>query len=124
MTNANSVAWAITGTFDGESITLEAYADRYQNIGRVAILLYVLNEDGTRELFSGLSINAPHILLMDEDRQFILHHDVTDDTLDMVIDAGLIEEDPDMDVKIGMAVTQVYSLTDKALDWATAHAPA
>lgn len=113
--------WTMTGTFDGQPITLEAQATRYAHNDRLAILLYATDD---AELFADLSINVPHVQLDDDQRQIIIDHNVTREILAMAIDSGLLHDTPDTAVSFGMATSHVYSLTPQAGRWAVDTAPA
>ncbi|AGG66178.1 hypothetical protein [Corynebacterium callunae] len=115
--------WNIEGKFFGEQISLEAHAQRYADNGRIAIPIFREDEEEGQSLFTMLTVNAPNMLLWDEDAQVIIDPNVTKETLKMVIDSGLLEEEPVMDMKLGMSTTQAYELTDKAMDWIEATAP-
>lgn len=64
-----------------------------------------------------MTVNSPDIFLEDEDRQVIVSHNVTKETLNAVIASGFLEPEPDATVQMNMARVFVYSLTDKALEW-------
>lgn len=124
MSNTTTTTWTMAGTWQGEQITLDAHAERYQDNGRLAILLYAKGGDDDGELFADLTINAPHILLMEEDRQVIVNPDLPSEVLTIAFDAGLLHEAPEMRCKVGMAAAVVAGLTEGGLDWATERAPA
>lgn len=123
MSNTTSTTWTMTGTYRGETITLDAYADRYQSNDRLAILLYIKGGADDGELFADLSVNAPHILLMEEDRQVIVNPSLSTDVLTIALESGLFHEDPEMVCQLGMATAGVAGLTEHGLDWVTEHAP-
>lgn len=121
MTEQTPAFWTMTGTFDGQPITLEAHATRYAHNDRLAILLHDTDD---AELFADLSINVPQVQLVDEQRQIIIDHNVTAEILAMAIDSGLLHDTPDTVVSFGMATSHVYSLTPQATQWAADTAPA
>lgn len=121
MTEQAPKFWTMTGTFDDQPITLDAHATRYANNDRLAILLYATDD---AELFADLSINVPHVQLVDGQRQIVIDHNVTGEILAMAIDSGLLHDTPDTAVSFGMATSHAYSLTPQAVQWAALTAPA
>lgn len=121
MTEQTPEFWTMTGTFDDQPITLDAHAARYAHNNRLAILLYTT--DDAPELFADLSINVPHVQLADDQRQIIIDHNITSETLAMAIASGLLHDTPDDTVHVGMTTSHVYSLTPQAAQWATTTAP-
>lgn len=117
------MTWPIEGKFYGEDVSLSAHAERYKDNNRIAISVFREDEEEGQSLFTMLTVNAPNILLLDEQSQVIIDPNVTKETLAMVIESGLLEKDPIMDMKLGMSTTQAYELTDEALDWIEASSP-
>lgn len=112
--------WIVEGNFFGKPVRLEAEADRYDVNGRLAILLYSEEddyEDDGRSLFTVLTVNVPGIAIDDPDTQIILNHDVTRDTLNMVIASGFLEPEPVNEVVRGMTTFKVFQLTPSAAAW-------
>lgn len=111
--------WIVEGNFFGKPVRLEAVADRYIDNGRLAVLLYSEDDDEVdgRSLFTVLTVNVPGIDIDDPETQIILNHDVTRETLNMVIDSGFLEPEPVNEVVRGMATFKVFQLTPSAAAW-------
>lgn len=105
--------WGISAELRGQQRSLSIQAGTYPGKGRPALLMW--NEDD--ELFCEITINAPHILLWDDSTQLILHPDLRRDVITLLEESGLIEDVPAMDVKLGMATTWVYDLTEDGAAW-------
>lgn len=105
--------WAVSGELRGQQRFLSVQAGTYPGKGRPALLMW--NEDD--ELFCEITVNAPRILLWDDSTQLILHPDLRRDVITLLKESGLIEEEPAMDIKLGMATTWVYDLTEAGASW-------
>ena len=108
--------WNIPLDFYDKHFDLTVNVERYLDGGGLALQL-MHAEDGWKECFVTLTVNAPGVLLEDEDRQVIVSHNVATETLDAVIASGFFKSKPDAAVQMNMAEVFVYSLTDKALKW-------
>lgn len=113
MDNGN---WNIPLNFYGQHFDLTVKVNRYMDSGRVALQLMHI-EDGWEECFTTLTVNDSRIGLEDEDRQVIINHNVTKETLDAVINSGFLEPEPDFTAPMNWVMVSIYSLTDKALEW-------
>lgn len=114
-----SQPWIVEGNFFGKPVRLEAEADRYKDNGRLAVLLYSEDEyeDDGRSLFTVVTVNVPGIAIEDPETQIILNHDVTRETLNMVIESGFLVPEPVNEVARGQATFKVFQLTPSAAAW-------
>lgn len=106
--------WAFKATMWGETFNIEVQPAYYAGNGRPALDL-VSDMDGFWDLYGPLTVNVPGIMLEDEQRDVIIDHNLSREMLQQVIDSGLLEPKPVMSVQFGMATSEVYRLTDKAM---------
>lgn len=103
---------------DGNDMTAFIDAAVYAYGGAAALAIYTYSEEFKDfELYSYITTNVPGSFLMNPDTDVIVNHNLDKDTVQAVIDSGIIEEDNYTQVRSGFVLMPVHEMTDKAREW-------
>lgn len=111
--------WPITMK-DENGNDMVAFIDAgvYEYGGAAALFIRSFNEEyGDFELYEYITTNVPGSFLMNPETDVIVNHNMPDDAVQAVIDAGVIEENPYTQVRSGFVRMPVHAMTDKAREW-------
>lgn len=103
----------ITIVFDDKTLTL--MAARYGDNGALGLML--VNEEN-REFYTAVTVNVPGTFMVDPDYDIILDtNDNPSRLLRLVIDTGVVEEEPYGVARSGFCTYPTHALTEKGLKW-------
>lgn len=129
--SAASIRYEFEGTLNGIASRFLLDVGRYvhaPNVTSLTLLAPVLDEDDNPtaglEILDILTVNPPAnpLFLIDPDTDIVISHNTTDskfgrEMLGLLIDNGIIEDAPYTQVRTGMAINSVFSMTETFRDW-------
>ena len=129
--SAASIRYEFEGTLNGITSRFMLDVGRYvhaPNVTSLTLLAPVLDEDNNPtaglEILDILTVNPPAnpLFLIDPDTDIVISHNTVDtafgrEMLGLLIDNGIIEDAPYTQVRTGMAINSVFSMTETFRDW-------
>lgn len=129
--SAASIRYEFEGTLNGIASRFLLDVGRYvhaPNVTSLTLLAPVLDEDNNPtdglEILDILTVNPPAspLFLLDPDTDIVISHNTVDtafgrEMLGLLIDNGVIEAESYTQVRTGMAINPVFSMTETFRDW-------
>lgn len=129
--SAASIRYEFEGTLNGITSRFLLDVGRYvhaPNVTSLTLLAPVLDEDNNPtdglEILDILTVNPPAnpLFLINPDTDIVISHNTTDtafgrEMLGLLIENGIIEDAPYTQVRTGMAINSVFSMTETFRDW-------
>lgn len=129
--SAASIRYEFEDTLNGITSRFLLDVGRYvhaPNVTSLTLLAPVLDEDNNPtdglEILDILTVNPPAnpLFLINPDTDIVISHNTTDtafgrEMLGLLIENGIIEDAPYTQVRTGMAINSVFSMTETFRDW-------